>query len=204
MGRRILGDKVEAWKSYQGEMHALNERFQRGELAGQPITSNSACDWTSGRAMWEQGENSSQSSSWLDHAAIIRPLTGKAGRSGGAARNRDRRLLSDFATFHNFASSSTRASCAWGHGLHRLPHRLRRHLSSRPLSWSSETKSTRAPGSEEILLYDEVQDNSVSNNRLFRVLCASKTVPYWRWAVGRRKAGNLRISGWPAPMGSGR
>lgn len=37
------------------------------------------------------------------------------------------------------------------------------------------------------VLYDEVQDNSVSNNRLFRVLCARRGVPYLGLAVGDAK-----------------
>jgi superfamily I DNA/RNA helicase len=37
------------------------------------------------------------------------------------------------------------------------------------------------------VLYDEVQDNSVSNNSLFRVLCGKSTIPYLGVAVGDAK-----------------
>ena len=188
-GAGFWADKVEAWKSYQGEMHALNERFQRGELAGQP-------DYEQQRLRLDV---------WEGHVGARREFFAilELARSRGYHPVRSPEKLaalvvlqeiatadywSDFATFHNFALQFYASKLRFGvMDYTDFLIACVDTFEQAPFLVERDKEYPRAGIRGKYVLYDEVQDNSVSNNRLFRVLCASKTVPYLAVAVGDAK-----------------
>ena len=182
-------DKIAAWTAYQADMRALNDRFQKGELAGTD-------EYTSSLLKIEV---------WDTHMSAKKEFFSilEIARSRGYHPVRSPERLAaipvmqelaasdqwkDFVDFHNFALQFYAMKVRFGVMDHAdFLTACVDTFENHPALLERDREYPRFGIRAKYVLYDEVQDNSVSNNRLFRVLCAKKDTPYLGVAVGDAK-----------------
>lgn len=182
-------EKMGIWNDHQQSMRGLNDQNKRGELAGKP----SYQDHHLALKVWEKHEGARK-----EFFAIL-----EIARSRGYHPVRSPKKLAaipvlqelaasehwdDFIHFHDFSLQFYAQKMNFGvmdfadfliacvDTFEQYPDLVERDVEYP--KWGIRTK---------YVLYDEVQDNSISNNRLFKVLCGTSTVPYLGVAVGDAK-----------------
>lgn len=188
-GASFWDSKIEAWTAYQNELRALNERFQRGDLAGTPEYQDSVLKLK----VWEK-----EMAAKKEFFSVL-----EIARSRGYHPVRSPERLAaipvlqelsasdqwdDFIDFHNFALQFYAQKLRFGVMDHAdFLTACVDTFENHPAMLERDREYPRFGIRAKYVLYDEVQDNSVSNNRLFRVLCAKRDVPYLGVAVGDAK-----------------
>lgn len=185
-GTDFWPERLAIWQTYQDEVRLLSKQFQRGELANDP----------------HFAEKYQKIKVWESHQSARKEFFSilELARSRGYHPIRSHEKLAalpvlqeiaasdnwrDFTHFHNFAIGYYAQKMRFGVMDHAdfLTACVDTFEANKDLL-ERDREYPRLGIRGKYVLYDEVQDNSVSNNRLFRLLCAHSSIPYLGLAVG--------------------